>query len=83
MQVSSLNNEVTVEKSKAKTYCFVGSKNGLLLYRRPFSVSFCRLSVNQRKIVATSFSNVATRRNPLEGLRNGVEGCTGIILYDL
>ena len=61
MQVSSLNNEVAVEKSKAKTCCFVGSKNGLSLYCRPFSVSFCRLSVNQREIVATFFSNVASR----------------------
>ena len=48
-----------------------------------FSVSFGRLSVNKRKIVATFLSNVACRRNPLEGLRNGEEGRTGIILCDL
>ena len=49
-------NDVAVAKSKAKTRRFVANC-------RPFSASFCRLSVNWKKIVATLLSNVACRQN--------------------
>ena len=62
-------NDVAVEKSKAKTCRFVESKNIVTVANcRPFSVSFCRLSVNQKGIVATFLSNAACLQNPLEGL---------------
>ena len=66
-------NDVAVEKSKVKTCRFVESKNIVTVANcRPFSVSFCRLSVNQKEIVATFLSNVACHQNPLEGLMNDI-----------
>ena len=68
-------NNVAVGNNNAKTCRFLESKNGLSLSQIValfLSLGFCRLSLNQKKIVATFLSNVACHQNPLEGLMNDI-----------
>ena len=64
-------NDITVERNKAKIWRFVEINDGLSLSQIvALFVSFCRLSVNRKKIVATCFSSVTCRQNPVESLNN-------------